>query len=1178
MAFLTSIFQSLLASAIYSIGSSVIKCLVNYTPLVKRYEDAFERAIRHFYADPKYAGNEARHHYDDYIRMLQDASISEDILNSSNHVYEQMFHLFVQEVSKDKFLQGYTTLKNIFTTQKKLEEINKSIQKSIELAQVNRSESKLEHNNILKHISRLEDLITNPLIQNITIAPLSGSVAMQSVNETHIVPREQLIEKCIRALDEGRLVILYGALKVGKTTLAQLVAKKKNEVEIIDNIPKQDLEAYVLNLLSNHKNEKIIVTTASALNKNLSTVNFSLIEQIEIPLLSVAETTALINTYNPVCNLDSFIYGHTGGHPVLVKTLCSYLSTCNWKFDEDKFSHILNYSFDHDLTRALSDLISNIITDSETRILLNRLLLVNGPFTEIVACQLAEVIPQIEEARRRLYSLIPTWITYNNNNFNISPLLSKLWHADISDECQKQCYIILAQNILNSKKPLNEYDILNYINYSVRAKEYDNAGYMYIAVLNKLHDSQYTLPEKSLLRSIWIDLPLPVDMSIKIKIGCRISQLLLLGNLSQKCRNYLLWDLKQLVESYKEDDFKAFFYLVISLICWQEDDITDGLRYNNIYNTLDKKATEDIVPLLEDTPSLFDNNIWIFLLRLKTVEEYETWLETFRTSSVNYSHEDNEICNCCYLSISRLITYYLKDSDSTTKQDILFRIRDKAEQCKCPEIAISCLYKILDIYAGSGLYEAAKTLYIKYYEQYKSYPLAVILLNGAMVFVCYKTKQPLENSLLYFELVAQSQNKNLIPDIQLHTKEILAYINAEYEPEQSVKFLNEALEYASDERHRTDIFEYYQCKGELSYAYWCIGKRFKAVELLSDCVDFVLPLAEAEKDFAKTYLCLCNCLINQYSVDIQGKSLPADQASPVHGMFTENSLMFLDELYSTDRLYITCYQMSDLCVQLQNNDLAYKWAKKAIEACRKNGEVKNFHYLLFQLIPLLKADIDLNDIGFVIKHVDKARRIVDQLHPENKDIEFVEFQIIPLLMEALTLKIKGNAEGIELIKNILKDYEAITDRETITYIKWIFDQKTYNKDFIAEINKLSVSKYYTVHVCAYIITAYYSSSDYAFDLLISSIPELQKQLVKIYGFKIIAIFNRFISTYWKMKIFKNPEEFKNYEHLKDGGVKLINEYDGKLEQANKTMMVISYHLKQEHKMNNTQEDWLYMSY
>lgn len=125
---------------------------------------------------------------------------------------------------------------------------------------------------------------------------------------------------------------------------------------------------------------------------------------------------------------------------------------------------------------------------------------------------------------------------------------------------------------------------------------------------------------------------------------------------------------------------------------------------------------------------------------------------------------------------------------------------------------------------------------------------------------------------------------------------------------------------------------------------------------------------------------------------------------------------------------------------------------------------------------------------------------------------------------------------------------------------------------------MSVSKYYTVHVCAYIITAYYSSSDYAFDLLISSIPELQKQLVKIYGFKIIAIFNRFISTYWKMKIFKNPEEFKNYEHLKDGGVKLINEYDGKLEQANKTMMVISYHLKQEHKMNNTQEDWLYMSY
>ena len=192
-----------------------------------------------------------------------------------------------------------------------------------------------------------------------------------------------------------------------------------------------------------------------------------------------------------------------------------------------------------------------------------------------------------------------------------------------------------------------------------------------------------------------------------------------------------------------------------------------------------------------------------------------------------------------------------------------------------------------------------------------------------MAFACYKVKRSDEDSLHYFRQVIEFSDKELISDIQLHIKQIFAYVVAEKNPEQSVLLLNEALEYANNENHRVNIIEYYQCKGELSYAYWCIGERAKSVDLLSECVDFVLPLAAAEKEFAKTYLCLCNCLITKYCMDIQGKSLPANQASPMRGMFTENNLMFLDDLYSVDRLYVTCYQMSDLCERLLNNDLAY---------------------------------------------------------------------------------------------------------------------------------------------------------------------------------------------------------------------------------------------------------------
>lgn len=163
-----------------------------------------------------------------------------------------------------------------------------------------------------------------------------------------------------------------------------------------------------------------------------------------------------------------------------------------------------------------------------------------------------------------------------------------------------------------------------------------------------------------------------------------------------------------------------------------------------------------------------------------------------------------------------------------------------------------------------------------------------------------------------------------------------------------------------------DIFEYYQCKGELSYAYWCIGERTKAIELLSECVDFV------------------------------------------------------------------------------------------------------------------------------------------------------EFQIVPLLMEALVLKARGNDVGIELVRSIVKEYTAVADEETIKHVKRFFEQDTYNRAFV----------------------------------------------------------NHFISTFWKMKIFRNPDEFDDYDRLKDRGLKHIDEYEGKLNQANKTMMVIRYHLKLKHTMNIIQDDWL----
>lgn len=74
MEFLKPIFQSLLASVIYDVGKTSANAFCNCSTITKRYKKAFEKAVCRFYADPKYAGNEARLHYDDYVNMLYEVT------------------------------------------------------------------------------------------------------------------------------------------------------------------------------------------------------------------------------------------------------------------------------------------------------------------------------------------------------------------------------------------------------------------------------------------------------------------------------------------------------------------------------------------------------------------------------------------------------------------------------------------------------------------------------------------------------------------------------------------------------------------------------------------------------------------------------------------------------------------------------------------------------------------------------------------------------------------------------------------------------------------------------------------------------------------------------------------------------------------------------------------------
>lgn len=509
---------------------------------------------------------------------------------------------------------------------------------------------------------------------------------------------------------------------------------------------------------------------------------------------------------------------------------------------------------------------------------------------------------------------------------------------------------------------------------------------------------------------------------------------------------------------------------------------------------------------------------------------------------------------------------------------ILFRILEKAELKRCSELAIACVFAIMEIFNSEHRYKEARSLYESKYSKYEELPFAQLILNGSMGNSYFRDVAEVHgHALNYFKRTLSIADTELIPNIMLHVKQMMAYVLAETNINAAVKELEEALQYVSDVKHRIDIYEYYQCIGELSYAYWCASNKQKAVEKLSECVRFVTnDLQDGKEKFAKSFICLLGCLIIKYQCDLDNKPMPKDQGIPHHGMFTENDLSSFDDLYSEDRIYTSCYQMCQLCKMVGLRDLACEWAHRTLDACKKRGEVREIHYLLFLLLPYFIEDNDKDAILFVINHTCEAQRINyenhPELHKENADFEFVEFSIVPLLMMSLSQNLRGDDSGLKLIKKVLvlDNYHPVNNPEKFELVKSVFDRPSYDKDYIAEINKLDMNDNYVVYICAYLMTAYQSEADYAFSLLIALLPMLEKQLIQILGEDIKPIINHFVTDFWKAKILTAPNEFKDYEFLREKGLPLIEKYEGKINQANHTMLIVSNHINKLIKLNGLQ--------
>lgn len=1173
--FLAPVLQSLIATAIFESGKAGVSFLADKKSMEKRYRNAFERAISRFYADPEYAGNEARRNYDQYLTALKEDFKAVQDFNPQKGEYKKLLELFEEEVCKDTQLRIWTQFKMLRTSMSKLEQIEKNQRAIIE--QLAGSNQKLST------INRKLDVIvksvhTSSELRQVTVIPSSQSVLQNAdTNSLHIVKRENLLQQCVQQCNEGKVLVLYGSIKTGKRTLAELVLSNVNDGFVCTDVPSGHLSDVIsLSYQELREGKKPVITTDAPVDRNMTLVDMDRVAQIEVPLLTERETKELIETYSPRQDFSNFIWAHSSGHPVLVRALCTYLSSCDWVIDENVFGKMLNYSFDCQLSRSLAELMQRMIPDTDTRSLLNRLMLVKTVFTEDDVKSLAKVSPQIAEPRSKLLSLTPGWVTVENGMYKVTPLYDKAWTPDMDGECYRACNWLLASRIIIKRVPLNETDVLHYILYSQNAERYDEAGMMYIRALEKIRKED--LPKLTILPSMWVDVPLPIQMTENLRITIRVQQLTILKELSSGKRNYILNDLCRIVEGAAESELTAAYYSVLSVLCWTEDRIQAGLKYHILSiekRTKDSKGVDE----LDEMDELYKKSIWVLPLRFTKIEEYETWLKDFTAKPFEYDHTDSDICEHCYLAGYHLVNRVWKGREQGDIIAGLQHILDKSIEFSCPEMAISTLFEMMETFNKAVRYEDTRELYRDYYTQFEDYPLAKVLLNGSMAYSIYSNREvDNKETLPFIEAMQSAEYGEVIPNIHLHMGQIKAYVISEADIYEGIAQMKRVIDYVQMPGHSSTIYELYQCMGELSLMYWDVGDKIRSVELVSECVMYVTSEEGLKSPFAKTYLCLCDWLLVNYLDELGVREVPESQPKSYRGMFTEQDAQALDSLYSEDRIFTSSYLMYQICGALKIEKLKVDWAYKVLEAIKSRGEIKEIHFIATLLVPVFLKEQDFDAVAQISEISSVSQSMTFETHPEMKresaDSEFIEYVMTPVLFLALRMAITGDRSGLEKIREILQGYQPVIHDEVVKEVIAVLERGNYDMDYIDEVNKLEVNKYYPVYIFAYLITALSVNSYQAFKYIMAVIVRLESDLLKVVGGEVKAVVNEFIASFWRARILTKPEEFVNYTFLASKGLKLIDEYEGKENQANHTMFIVRYHLPFEVRMNELQEEWL----
>lgn len=1186
------ILGSIIATVITGAPVGLYRYIQKNKPIEEQLRKAFDKAVRRYFKDELQQEKVIYHDSDYYIALLKDELAGKHI-DFESEKYKKLYSYFYEEINKEPALAHFVE--------------NAKQDLTVELIKSSAQEVQDALGGYAQQIIRKEDELKETLGQLFNLAELP-SYGVGYIDETkdtkplielpeHTSKRAELTGKLSAQIDSYKIVILYGTKQIGKSTEAKLIAREYDSkiVEcrdvssfqfikfaiqanvdatliVLDNVLSKYVEQTIELISTYDLPNSYIITTDEAVDESLFNFKAQSIYQHEIPLLSEKECAEIIESYHPADDIQPIVSVCANQHPVLVQMTCQYLQLKNWEYDYDDLMKIFKGEHFQMLQRKIGKVLAEI-QDTNARRLLNRLLLIHAPFTEEEVIALAGVEPKIDEPRLNFQRIQASWLSkLGEKHYVITPMLRSVWKPDMSRAERCACNRYMGDALINMRK-LTDIESVRAISYYIDAEMYDMAGGVYVSILS----SGKKIPEKSLLTLLWVGVELPKGMSVSVRFAVRVVQLLVLKNLPKEMQDMLYTDLMKIVDFEGTSiPNQVITYRLMSSICFFRDDIENGLRYHQLGASLKIDETDEqgaLIHLSDEIGTYIQSGLWFLLMAIHDMQKFEEWLCVYRDTDQGKNKMMPMDYEGCYFFVWRYIDKYHRNLAIEEKIILLDELSAKAKAYNVTAIAIMAEFKKMDLYRGARMYPEMLKLYEQCMEEYKDEPLAILVFNATVGYGYYQEKKPEERDicLQYMQQALICSEEDILPAVNVHVREVMSYVQSETDKQQALQSMQGAYDYIQMPKHRVDPYDTFFALAELAHAKWLAGDKKRAIRDMSECVEFAYKELKTNSPYAKTYMCKCDCALLNYESELSGKALPADQASPVPGMYTELGDVGYEDLYTEKRLFTTAILMYMLCDELKIGDLKEKWTYKAIDIQKASGEINYEHGILQLMYPYLLEKRDITNAIYVSHITHQACVILNQEKGFNTDVEeqLIVMRLLPMLMVAVQeIQLHNDYTTYDRVHELLDDIEG--QRVAITRELMQLPPEEITEDLIDQYEGgASYPMFYVIGVL--LMQKEDLEVQKAFLMSCYLVQNIRKTCGSHYQKATDGLFDAFVVDYWKCKIQDMPEAFEGMERFWEKGIaKIEAEQDNK---AKKCLQVLYNHVKDRDALAKV-EDWL----